>query len=359
MSSSIEMLKQELITQKNVIEQRGGVVTVANTYPSPSEITEGIKTVTGGDLTTATATEEDVMKGKTFFAGNAVLKTGTAEFDTESIHHIFMFPENVATTDERVYYTCTSGITKIRKYCFYKNINPVHFIFDNDLVTIDEYSFYGTSNMSFGNMENLTNLKYIYAYAFSYSAVKDIDFTKLPSSLISIAQHGFSNAYNEGMQDIKLGKSFTTLGNSAFRQDTRRDLNSLDLTELQLTSLADYLFFKMSFNCDMTFSSKLTEIGNYFNYGGCFRNITIPSNVNVLRPYCFGATNTDSDSLYFLKTVTFKKETPPTIGANAFAPQNINNNFKIYVPDNSLEAYKAVSNLSPYLSCIHPMSEKE
>lgn len=358
-NNSIEALKQELITQKNIIEKRGGVVPMANTYPSPSEITEGIKTVTGGDLTVATATEADVLKGKTFFSGNSILKTGTAEFDADVIHHIFMSPENTKTTEDTVYYTCPSGVSRIKKYTFYNNINPIHIIFDDDLVTIEEYAFYGTRNMSFENVENLMNLKTINGYAFSNSSVRGIDFSNLPTSLTSIYANSFYNAYNEGMLDIKFGSSITTLGNSAFKQDTRRDLNSLDISELKLSSLPDYLFFRISFNCDLVFSSSVTEIGDYFNCGGSFRNITIPPNVATLRPYCFGSSSGDSNSVYFLETVTFERESPPTIAANVFAPQHKNNNFKIYVPDNSIEEYKALTNMSTLVNYIFPVSEKE
>lgn len=43
--TALEELKQELINQKNAIEDKGGTVIVANTYPSPAEITAGIKTI--------------------------------------------------------------------------------------------------------------------------------------------------------------------------------------------------------------------------------------------------------------------------------------------------------------------------
>lgn len=43
--TALEELKQELINQKNAIEDMGGTVIVANLYPSPAEITAGIKTI--------------------------------------------------------------------------------------------------------------------------------------------------------------------------------------------------------------------------------------------------------------------------------------------------------------------------
>lgn len=78
--SNLESLKQELITQKAEIESKGGSVSVANTNPSPSEITAGIKTIAVANLTDASATIEDVASGKTFYSGDNVLKTGIKEF---------------------------------------------------------------------------------------------------------------------------------------------------------------------------------------------------------------------------------------------------------------------------------------
>ena len=66
--TSLEELKQELINQKNEIEAKGGTVIVANTYPSPAEITAGIKTITAssnsGD-TTVTITSANTQKSAT------------------------------------------------------------------------------------------------------------------------------------------------------------------------------------------------------------------------------------------------------------------------------------------------------
>ena len=67
----IEELKQELIEQKKLIEEKKGRVIVANLNPSPSEITAGIKTIIGSDLDVGsiTATAEDVKQGKKFLDG--------------------------------------------------------------------------------------------------------------------------------------------------------------------------------------------------------------------------------------------------------------------------------------------------
>lgn len=76
---TLQTIKLELISQKVAIENKGGIVQVANSNPSPGEITEGIKTIPVPEFSKATASEEDVVAGKTFFSGNDVLKLGTKE----------------------------------------------------------------------------------------------------------------------------------------------------------------------------------------------------------------------------------------------------------------------------------------
>ena len=42
---SLNLLKQELINQKTLLDQKGFPVTTANTNPSPSEITSAIENI--------------------------------------------------------------------------------------------------------------------------------------------------------------------------------------------------------------------------------------------------------------------------------------------------------------------------
>ena len=60
-----------------------------------------------------------------------------------------------------------------------------------------------------------------------------------------------------------------------------------------------------------------------------------------------------------MKTITFERETPPTFGMYLFSDIFLNKGLKIYVPDNSIEAYKAATNFSKYSNYIYPMSQKD
>lgn len=76
--------------------------------------------------------------------------------------------------------------------------------------------------------------------------------------------------------------------------------------------------------------------------------INIPDSIIEIR---YGAFNYNSK----LTTVIINAITPPTFGRNVF--NNNKGNRIIYVPNESVEAYKSVENLSPYIKYIKGISE--
>lgn len=356
---SLESLKQELLSQKNLIEKGGGYVVVAGTNPSPAEITEGIKTIAGSDLSIATATEEDVKLGKTFYAGSPELKTGTASIDPDYINHVFMVNPRTQTCEDLLYYTCPEEITEIRHYCFENNYNKIHFTFGENVKLIKEYAFYNARNFSFENLSELSQLEHIYSNAFAHCNGETIDLGNLPSSLNRMEEACFYNAVREN-SNIKIPENLTGLGMSAFKMDNRTIVNNFEIASKSITSLNSELCYSLAFNCDLVVPTNILSISNYFNYNGCFKNLVFHKDMTALYSYCFGSTSNKPLSQFYLQSVVFEGETPPSISSTqVFAIQNIQNGFKIYVPDTAVETYKAVSNLSRYVDCIRPMSERE
>lgn len=356
--NNLEALKQELLSQKFLIEKGGGYVNVSGTNPSPAEITEGIKSIAGTDLTIATATEEDVKIGKTFFAGGPGLKTGVASIDTESIHHIFMAPMNIQTTEDIIYYTCPDNITSIKRYCFEHNYNKIHFKFSENIEEIREYAFYNAKNMIFDNLHELTKLKRVYVNAFWSCNGEYIDLEALPDSITYLEDSCFANVIREN-GNIKLPANLTSMDANVFKCDARRVVGQVDITSSKITVLSSSLFYNLACNCDLICPNNLTIVGGYLNYNGSFNNAIFPASLTSVSSYCFGAASSQPVSNFFLRSVVFEKETPPTIGSNLIANQHVTNGVKIYVPDQSIEAYKALSNLTKYNNIIYPMSQRE
>ncbi len=356
--NNLETLKQELISQKELIEKRGGAVVVTGTNPSPAEITEGIKTISGNDLTVATATPEDVKAGKTFYALTPGLKTGTASFDPEVANHLFNTTSNVARCEDDIYYTIPSYVTKVKDYLFQYNANKVHITFHSDIVTIGERAFQNTSNFVFTNFSELQNLTTIYNYAFKDSGCEGIDFGQLPDNIQAIYSYAFDGAFNE-YQDLKIPSNIYQIGESAFRNSTRKVAGTFDVSGVtHLPSFPSYMCYYIAFNSDLIIPTCVKSVYAYFNYNGSFNNIFIPTETKI-SACAFHAIGSLPLSDFNLKTVVFEAETPAAHGSNIFAYQHINNGFKIYVPDNSVEAYKALSGFSSVVDCIYPISEKD
>ena len=94
----------------------------------------------------------------------------------------------------------------------------------------------------------------------------------------------------------------------------------------------------------ITIPSGVTSIGNSaFKNCQALTSITIPSGVTSIGYYAFYGCSA-------MQEYHFQRETPPTLGNNAF--QNIPSSCIIYVPQGSLEAYKAATNWSSYASQI-------
>ena len=356
--NNLESLKNELLSQKALIEKGGGYVRVSGINPSPSEITEGIKSIAGTDLTIATATEEDVKIGKTFFAGGPELKTGTASIDTESIHHIFMAPMSVQTSDDIIYYTCPDNITTIKRYCFENNFNKIHLRFSVNIEQIREYAFYNAKNMIFDNLHELTKLNRICSNAFNFCNGSSLDLDMLPDSILVLEESCFANVVRVN-GNIKFPQSLISTGANVFKCETRRVIGNVDITSSSITSINSSVFYGLACNCDLICPSNMTTIGTYANYNGCFNNVILPASITSIQNYAFGASSSQALSNFYMRNMVFEGTKPPTIGTNVIAGQHFTNGLKIYVPDEAVEAYKAVSNLSKYADIIYPMSQKD
>ena len=356
--NNLDILKKELIAQKKEIEGRGGVVNVANLNPSPSEITAGIKTIESPNLTYSTAQEEDVVVGKTFYSGNNSLKTG--KLDLEGIiYNTFLYSSTAATTASDVNFTFRAGETKIREYAFYKCKNPLRLTLNEEMEKIETYAFNNCSDVDIVNFSSCESLKQVADYSFTYVETMHKYLSCLPPNLQIIGNRAFGDVAMDG-DSIYVPESVTVLGSFAFaRNSVRKALVDLRLPSNYSGAMPSNLLTLLSFDCDITLPENVTELNNSFNYRGSFNNVTIPVQCTRFRDTCFGASSTDPDSNFHMKTITFESETPLTFGKNVIATQHLNNGLKIYVPDVAVEYYKVVSNFSQYANYIYPMSQKE
>lgn len=120
-----------------------------------------------------------------------------------------------------------------------------------------------------------------------------------------------------------------------------------------ISTLPDQTFARMQYSTSITIPEGITKIDNYvFSQNG------LPAEQNKLSFVDLPSTVTSIGNTTFLyrniKTWIVRAVTPPTLGTQTFRYGSIGT---IYVPDESVETYKAATNWSAWASKIHPLSE--
>ena len=109
-----------------------------------------------------------------------------------------------------------------------------------------------------------------------------------------------------------------------------------------VTTIGNYAFYFCSRLTDVTIGSGVTSIGeSAFGYSG-LTNVTIPNSVTTIGGNSFSNCSA-------LTAITILATTPPTLTSSAFYDTN---NCPIYVPAESVDAYKTATNWSKYADRI-------
>lgn len=173
-----------------------------------------------------------------------------------------------------------------------------------------------------------------------------------------------------GLTGLTIPSSVTVIDAYAFQEC---GLTGTLVIPNTVTTINQSAFYKCTGLTSVTFGSGLTTIGVTV-FSGCSSLagvITIPNNVTTIGNQAFrdcwrvsafdiGNGVNKIDAMAFngcsgLNYVIIRATTPPTLGnVNAF---NSTNDCPIYVPDNSVAAYKAANNWSSLASRISPISD--
>ena len=167
----------------------------------------------------------------------------------------------------------------------------------------------------------------------------------IPSGVTSIGDSAFGSC--SGLTNITIPSGVTSIGNSAF-------INCRGLTSITIpngvTSIGGSTFQSCYGLTSVNIQSGVTSIGSsaFRNCSG-LTSITIPSGVTSIGAYAFR-------NCSGLTSVTVEATTPPTLSTAAFDGTN---DCPIYVPCNSLNAYKSASRWSTYASRIEGFGDCE
>ena len=186
----------------------------------------------------------------------------------------------------------------------------------------------------------------------------------LPDSLTHIGDSAFFGCNN--LTGITIPSSVTSIGNDVLRNCSK--LERVILNE-GLITIGNNSIMHGRFET-IVFPSTLTTVGNSLLYNanllvsavflgvnkigtsalcivGALRYVELPSTITEIgRGMCNQAEN--------LTTFICKAATPPALGEGCFYKSTA---FKIYVPDASVDAYKAATNWVTYADRILPLSQ--
>ena len=190
--------------------------------------------------------------------------------------------------------------------------------FDGDVTTIGEDAFYWC--------DSLTSVT-------------------IPDSVTTIGDRAFSECYS--LTSVTISDRVTTIGGYAFYNCS--SLTSVTIPD-SVTSIGDYAFGSCRSLTSVTIPDSVTTIGTRaFAYCSSLTNITIPDSVTTIGDWAF--LNCRSLTSVYCKAIT-----PPTAILDDFGDWDaFNDNAsgrKIYVPTESIEAYKSAEGWSDYVDAI-------
>ena len=161
----------------------------------------------------------------------------------------------------------------------------------------------------------------------------------IPDSVTSISGSAFYECY--ALANINIPDGVKTISDSAF-------MNCYSLTSVHIpdgvTSIPSQAFANCKSLTSIEIPEGVTSIGgSAFYYCSKLASIEIPDGVTSIG-------NTAFQGCSALTKITVNAITPPTLGTMAFT--SIASNAVIYVPEESVEAYKSATNWSSYASRI-------
>ena len=209
-------------------------------------------------------------------------------------------------------------------------------------VYYDERVHYDEESNYFGkSLEECLQEGNLIYYTTSDNQKIDIDSTDFNASIIS-------HIYTNGQWIIFFNYPITSIGDDAFAYC--KSLTSVTIPD-SVTKIGYYAFYRCISLTSVTIPDSITSIGyEAFYYCTSLKSVTIPDSVTSIGNYAF-------DGCTSLTSVYCKAKTPPTAGGYDMFSYYSNGYYKpigckIYVPRNSVEAYKSADGWKNYADYI-------
>ena len=307
---------------------------------------DSAETVTYGDCVTSINNQAfaNSYNLKSVTISNSVTSIGERAFENCSGLSSIEIPDSVTSIGSSAFHGCISlssvtigsGVTSISTSVFFGCSSLSNVTIGSGVTTIGNWAFSNCKSLS--SIAIPDSVTSIGAYAFfDCSGLTSIT---IPDSVTSIEKETFY--YCTSLSSVTIGSGVTNIGNGAFNSCS--GLTSITIPD-SVTNIGNSAFYDCRSITSVTIPNSVTTIGNmaFENCSG-LTSVTIPTNV----------TNIGIEAFYgcsSLSSVTINAVTPPKLGSDAFYGSTC----QIYVPSESVGAYKTASGWSTYKSRIQPI----
>ena len=275
--------------------------------------------------------------GRSLIVDNTIIAYANASGNTYNI------PDSVTSIGYMAFYCCISltsvnipdSATTIGESAFEGCYSLTSVNIGNSVTTIGSSAFYDCSSLTSVNIPD--SVTEIGEDAF-YSCDSLIS-VNIPDSVTTIGAWVFGQC--DSLTSVNIGDSVKTIGHDAFY-----DCDSLTSVTIpdSVTTIGNSAFWNCTSLTSVNIPDSVTTIGDVaFKYCGRMTSVTIGDSVKTIGYDAFvGCTS--------LTSVYCKATTPPASGAWVFDDNGSGR--KIYVPTESVEAYKSAYGWKNYASAI-------
>ena len=198
---------------------------------------------------------------------------------------------------------------------------------------------------------------------FAFYSCSSLTSVTIPDRVTTIGNDAF--AYCDSLTSVNIGDSVTTIGDSAFY--SCYSLKSVNIPD-SVTTIGEWAFYKCTSLTSVNIPDSVTKIGDSaFNECASLTSVTIGDSVTTIGTYAFYSCSsltsvTIGDSVATIGVFAFslcesltsvycEAITPPSLGHSYVFNRN-GSGRKIYVPTESVNAYKSATRWNEYASAI-------
>ena len=266
-------------------------------------------------------------------------------------------PNSVTSIGDYAFSRCTlhsieipNSVTSIGDYTFYECMWLTSIEIPNSVTSIGYAAFYDCyrlTSITFGDNPQLTSIGN-YAFCFDNYGYSSLTSIEIPNSVTSIGDCAFYEC--SSLTSITFGDNpqLTSIGDGVFY-----DCESLTSIEIpnSVTSIGYAAFYDCTSLTSLTFGDnpQLTSIGEEaFHYCSSLTSILIPNSVTSIGEEAF------YNCSKLRNIICYAEDVPET---NSYAFSACPSNMIIYVPENSVEDYKATYPWNKFT--ILPLNDEE